>query len=291
VLFEGLDGRIKPRLAAQRARPGFLQHRSRHRPKAAPMQPIKQDLSVADGGRDIRLIRETCGLAKVPIRQFASADQAKTAPIIPIPRDAGRCDIRFEGREADERYWFRDATGAVLFGELQWRTPGREKQVRPCVYTAKGWREAAPPAPRALFNLDKQAARPDAAVFLFEGPRKAAKAAACFPDAVTSAFAGGASASGQIDFSPLRDRQVTLWRDSDEAGERWQEAIVAALQAAGAASIGAIDPTRFPEEMLACIPEQKRAKFDVVDFIEAGLSPKAIGEAVEAACGPVAMGR
>ena len=127
------------------------------------------------------------------------------------------------------------------------------------------------------------------AIFLFEGPRKAAKAAPCFPDAVTSAFAGGASASEQIDFSPLRGRQVTLWRDSDEAGERWQEATIAALQAAGAASIRAIDPTRLSPGMLARIPEQKRAKFDVVDFVEAGLSPNAIGEAVEAACEPVAM--
>lgn len=219
----------------------------------------------------------------------AGPDRAAIAePTMPIPRNAGRCGIRFEGREADERYWFRDATGAVLFGELQWRTPGREKQVRPCVYTAKGWREAAPPAPRALFNLDKLAARPDAAIFLFEGPRKAAKAAPCFPDAVTSAFAGGASAVAQIDFSPMTGRSVVLWRDADEAGERWQEATVAALQAAGAASIRAIDPTRLSPGMLARIPEQKRAKFDVVDFVEAGLSPNAISEAVEAACEPVA---
>ena len=71
---EGLDGRIKPRLATQRAWPSFLQRRGRHGPKAAPMQPIKQNLSVADESREIRLIRETRGLAKIPIRQFASPE-------------------------------------------------------------------------------------------------------------------------------------------------------------------------------------------------------------------------
>lgn len=226
---------------------------------------------------------------EIALRPVNSASEAKASPIMPIPREAGECGIRFEGRKADENFWFRDAAGAVLFGELQWRTPGREKRVRPCVYTAMGWREEAPPAPRALFNLDKLAARPDAAIFLFEGPRKAAKAAPCFPDAVTSAFAGGASAVGQIDFSPLRGRSVTIWRDSDEAGKRWQETTIAALQAAGAASVRAINPTRFPAEMLARIPEQKKAKSDVVNFIEAGLLPNAIGEAAEAACEPVAM--
>jgi len=222
-------------------------------------------------------------------QSIAAPEAVEARPITPIPKSAGRCSIRFEGREADERYWFKDDKGEVLFGELQWRAPGREKRVRPCVYTAKGWREEAPPAPRALFNLDKLAAQPDAAVFLFEGPRKAAKAAICFPDAVMSGFAGGASGSGQIDFSPLRGRRVTLWRDADEAGARWQEATVATLQDAGAASIRAIDPTRLPAEMLARITEQKRAKFDVVDFVEAGLLPKAIGEAAEAACEPVSI--
>ena len=106
------------------------------------------------------------------------------APIMPIPREVGECGIRFKGRKADEKLWFRDAAGAVLSGELQWRTPGRDKQVRPCIYTSIGWRAEAPPAPRALFNLDMLAKHPEAPVYLLEGPRKAMKAAPCFGGAL-----------------------------------------------------------------------------------------------------------
>jgi hypothetical protein len=224
-----------------------------------------------------------------PAQVIVAPDVPNAAPIMPIPKNAGRCSILFEGRQADERYWFKDLHGEVLFGELQWRTKGRDKRVRPCVFTTEGWREQAPPAPRALFNRDKLASRPNAAVFLFEGPRKASIAAPCFPDVVTSGFAGGASAAGQIDFSPLRGRHVTLWRDADDAGARWQTATISVLQSAGAASIRAINITRLPPEMVTGIPPQKQTKFDVVDFIEAGLSPTAIAKAAEAACEPVAI--
>ncbi len=227
--------------------------------------------------------------AEIASRPVIAAPDAKASPIMPIPRDAGECDIRFEGRKPDEKFWFKDAAGGVLFGELQWRTQGRDKQVRPCVYTSNGWRAEAPPAPRALFNLDKLAKCPDAPVYLFEGSRKATRAALCFPNSVCSAFAGGASATRQIDFAPMRGCHVTLWRDADEAGTRWQEATIGELQSVGLASIRFVDPNRLPADLLAQIPEGKRHKLDVVDLIEAGISPAAIGEAAERACEPVAI--
>jgi len=140
-----------------------------------------------------------------------------------------------------------------------------------------------------VFNLDKLTKRSDAPVYLFEGPRKATKAAPCFPNAVMSGFAGGANAARQIDSAPMFWRDVTLWRDADEAGARWQEATVAALQSAGVASIRVVDPVRFPSEMLAQVPEAKRHKFDVVDFIEAGMPSDAVGEAADRACQPSAI--
>jgi hypothetical protein len=222
-------------------------------------------------------------------RPVTALSDAKASPIMPIPRAAGECDIRFEGRKPDEKFWFKDAAGRVLFGELRWNLPDGDKRIRPCIYTSNGWRAEAPPAPRALFNLDKLAKRPDAPVYLFEGPRKAAKAAPCFPGAVCSAFAGGASATKQIDFGPMRGRDVTSCRDADEAGKYCQEATIAELQSAGAASIRFVDPARLPPDMLAQIPEGKRHKFDIVDLIEAGISPAAIGEAVDRASEPVAI--
>jgi hypothetical protein len=126
-------------------------------------------------------------------------------------------------------------------------------------------------------------------VWLFEGPRKARRAEECFPGAVTTANAGGASAIKQTDLSPLRRRDVILWRDSDEAGVKWQEHMIAALRAVDVASVRVVNIAVLPPEMLRGIPEAKRGKFDVVDLIEAGIAAEAVGAAAEAACESAAM--
>ena len=143
--------------------------------------------------------------------------------------------------------------------------------------------------PRPISNLDKLAASPEKPVWLFEGPRKAERAEACFPGAVTTANAGGANAIKKTDLSHLRGRNVTLWRDSDEAGSKWQDQMIAALRAVTVASIRIVNIALLPAEMIERIPEAKRGKFDIVDLIEAGIEPEAIGAAAEAACEPVVM--
>jgi hypothetical protein len=226
---------------------------------------------------------------EIALGPTVASSSPKAAPIMPIPRDAGECSILFQGRKPDEKFWFRDLAGGVLFAELRWNLPDDDKRVRPCIYTSDGWREEAPPPPRALFNLDKLAKLPDAPVYLFEGPRKAVKAAPCFPNSVCTAFWGGANAMGQTDFTPMCRRDVTIWRDADKAGVDFQDATIAKLQVAGAASIRFIDPARLPADMLTRIRENKRHKFDIVDLIEAGISPEAIGEVAERACVAVAI--
>jgi len=145
------------------------------------------------------------------------------------------------------------------------------------------------PAPRPLYNLNKLTARPHDPVWLFEGPRKADKAEPCYPAAVTTANAGGANAIKQTDFAPLRGRDVILWRDSDEAGAKWEERTIVALRAVAVASIRVVNIAALPLEMTGRIAEAKRGKFDVVDLIETGIASEAIRAAAEAACEPVGM--
>ena len=106
---------------------------------------------------------------------------------------------------------------------------------------------------------------------------------------MTTANAGGANAIKQTDLSPLHGRNVTLWRDSDDAGAKWQEQIIVALRAVSVASIRIMNIALPPAEMIEHVPEAKRGKFDVVDLIEAGTEPEAVRAAAEAACEPMAM--
>src|SRR5208337_4784044 len=86
----------------------------------------------------------------------------------------------------------------------------RRGGVRDACFTDQGWKLVAYRAPRPIYNLDKLAAWPGSPVWLFEGPRKADRAEACFPGAVTSANAGGANAIKQTDLAPLRGRNLSF---------------------------------------------------------------------------------
>jgi hypothetical protein len=224
----------------------------------------------------------------VAARTMTSRANEEVATVGPVPLDASTLDVRFKGRSPDETLWFLNEKGERLFAECRWTLEGGGKEVRPACYVVNRWQLRAYPQPRPLYNLDKFAAS-SGPVWLFEGPRKARRAEGCFPGAVTSANAGGASAIKQTDLSPLRRRDVILWRDSDEAGLKWQEQIIAALRAVDVASVCVVNVAVLPPEMIGRIPEAKRGKFDVVDLIEAAFEPELIRAAAEAACEPAAI--
>ena len=209
--------------------------------------------------------------------------------VSPIPAHAPPLDVKLKRRKPEEVFWFHNEEGERLFAECRWNFEGGAKEVRPACFTDHGWKLVAYRGPRPIYNLDKLADSPDSPVWLFEGPRKADRAGACFPSAVTTANAGGANAIKQTDFSPLRGRKVTLWRDGDEAGVRWLRQMIAALRAVNVASISVVNIALLPSEVTEHIPEAKRGKFDVVDLIEAGIAAEAIRAAAEAVCEPVAM--
>ena len=197
------------------------------------------------------------GLAFSPLR----TDEIAVAPAIakparsdseivaPVPLDAPPLGVKFKGRKPDEALFFVNEKGERLFAECRWNLEAGAKEVRPACFTDHGWKLVASPAPRPIYNLDKLAASPEGPVWLFEGPRKAAKAEPCFPGAVTTANAGGANAIKQTSLSRLGGRNVTLWRDSDEAGAKWQEQMIVALRAVSVASIRIVNIASLPTEI------------------------------------------
>jgi hypothetical protein len=162
------------------------------------------------------LLPEEIAEGRILISAIADDDEI----VAPVPLDAAPLDVKFKGHRYDEVFWFVNENGEHLFAECRWNLEGGAKEVRPACFTDRGWKLVAYRAPRPIYNLDKLGDSPDRPVWLFEGPRKAERAAACIPSAVTTANAGGANAIKQTDFQPLRGRDMTLWRDGDEAGVR-----------------------------------------------------------------------
>ncbi len=116
-----------------------------------------------------------------------------------------------------------------------WRTPAGRLE----------WRYKAPTAPRPLYGLPSLA-KPGAAV-LTEGEKAADAAALLLPDNPVLTWQGGAQAVSKADFSALRGREVWLWPDNDEAGEKAARDLLPALYAAGAGPIKRFDLAAFAQ--------------------------------------------
>lgn len=82
------------------------------------------------------------------------------------------------------------------------------------------WETGAFPKPRPLYGLHRLAASAGLPVLIVEGEKAADAAASLFPDHVVMTWFGGSNAVHNTDFSPLVGREVTVWPDADEPGEK-----------------------------------------------------------------------
>ena len=143
-------------------------------------------------------------------------------PITPVPSDAPpptdrqlACDALYEYFDAEDRL--------LHYVRRIEARDGRRKQFYPLTYGMLGgkfgWHDKTPEAPKPLYRLNALShAAPDAPVLLCEGEKATDAAQRLFPRHVAMTWSGGANADGGADFSPLRDRAVTLWPDADKVG-------------------------------------------------------------------------
>lgn len=118
-------------------------------------------------------------------------------------------------------HWdYRDARGRLVMRVCRWEQPGGKKDIRPIIRTQDGWKWAHHPTPRPLYQLDRLANEPAKPVLIVEGEKAAAAAQKLFPAYVVTTWPGGAQSVGQADWSPLKDRAVTLVPDYDIPGAK-----------------------------------------------------------------------
>lgn len=126
-----------------------------------------------------------------------------------------------------EHYAYRDQTGALLgyVSRFEYTADGkRAKEYIPQTWRRNintgeiGWQKMGFPEPRALYGLDRLAAKPGAIVILCEGEKKGDAVERLLPGCVGMSFSGGSKAVKKTNFEPLRGRKVLLWRDADEPG-------------------------------------------------------------------------
>ncbi|MCC6878203.1 MAG: DUF927 domain-containing protein [Rhodocyclaceae bacterium] len=164
-------------------------------------------------------------------------------PILPVPKEAPPPPAAHPTLGKPKSvFHYRDAAGQTLGYVYRWEaTEKREKTFRPLTYgSAFGathspmWDFLTWDKPRPLYGLDRLAARPAAAVILYEGEKSAEAGTRIAPDYVNMCWPNGANAADKADCGPLAGRGVLLWADHDEPGRTAMQTAAKALKKAGA---------------------------------------------------------
>jgi len=154
---------------------------------------------------------------------------------------------------ATAKWDYRDAEGRLIACVYRYDT-AEGKEFRPWDVRSRAMRA---PDPRPLYNQPQVATASQ--VILVEG-EKAADALIRKGMAATTAMNGANAPVEKTDWTPLKDKQVVIWPDNDEAGHQYVRRAAEAIANSGAASVAILH-----------IPEGKPEKWDAFDAIEDGL--------------------
>lgn len=132
-------------------------------------------------------------------------------------------------------YLYTDTSGQILFARLRMDKSPSDKWVRPLSLDAYGnWQLKEPSfkkGQKPLYNLHKIANEPLAPIYVVEGEKCADALNELGLIATTS---GGADSAKGADWRLLAGREVVIWPDNDEPGNRYADDVTAILQSFGA---------------------------------------------------------
>ena len=169
-----------------------------------------------------------------------------------------------------DRWEYRDAIGRLLFYVCRFtKTDFSGKLYRKLAYfgPTEGWRLETKnyqiPTPWPLYGLKELLTRQNDPVLVVEGEKACEAARKLLPQYVVIAWPGGAQAVGQVDWSPLRGRKVTLWPDNDKPGLDGMQRVMGVLVRSLTADVAIVETAKLPVGM----------GWDLADDIPSGVDP------------------
>ncbi len=142
-------------------------------------------------------------------------------PIVPVPVTAPRPYKSHPQYGYAQKQWlYKDMQNQLLMCTSRFET-NKGKIVLPQIYaktqnSSPKWYWKAFPTQRPLYGLQKL--NENKRILLVEGEKTADKAQGLFPDHAVLTWSGGANATAKTDFSPLYNKNITIWADNDESG-------------------------------------------------------------------------
>jgi len=224
-------------------------------------------------------------LAPEEARAGPTPKPGSKTPIVPVPADAPPIAFRHPKRGEPSSAWpYHDAAGCLTGYVCRWDFLDAEgkpdKEFLPVTYCElgggkRGWRSKGIPAPRPLYDLPAILADPGKWVLVCEGENSRDAARDLFPGMVATTPAHGAKSPRLTDFGPCAGRTVVVWRDYDEPGRAFGDAVYELARAAGAAQVLDLDMTALGERVIrdgAVVPRGTPMKegYDAADAVGDG---------------------
>lgn len=254
-------------------------------------------LGIAASARQNRAARGAAGAgnasAPATTKPPASGPNSQAAQsagecVLPVPDDAPARPKKHPKLGAPVMAWeYRDAAGALLFLVCRFELADGGKEIRPLTLRRMPsgelvWRWLGMEPPRALYGLDRLAARPDAPVLICEGEKAADAAAVLLPDHVAITSPNGAKAADKADWAPLAGRCCAIWPDADAAGDGYAEEVCRRLQSAKVAVVQRLDTAMFRKLPDGTMRDALPAGWDAADALVEGFAPAIVAERIAA---------
>jgi putative DNA primase/helicase len=194
---------------------------------------------------------------------------ASKGVITPVPESAPEPDFTHYKLGKPTMVWpYHDQNGDLMFYVCRFEKEGK-KEIRAYsfVKNSKGqtqWSFKWMPNNRPLYNLPKLLHRDE--VFVTEGEKAADAAAQLLPSFAVTTSSGGASATAMTDFSPLKGKDVYIWRDVGKAGEKYEEDFARRALGVGAKNVFVLYLESFSGDI--------QDGWDLADALEEGWKPE-----------------
>ena len=175
----------------------------------------------------------------------------------------------------DDLYPYKDEEGRLLGYTARFVNSEGVKQVLPLSWARSDagieqWKFMGFGECRSLFGREKLSAFPDRPVLLVEGEKTAVAAQDLIPGMIVVTWVGGVNGIHKTDFTPLKDRDILIWPDNDDAGRGAAVSLEALLKEVGARSFQTVD-----------LPDVLPSKWDLADKVPEALSPTFIQETIQ----------
>ena len=146
------------------------------------------------------------------------------------------------------------------------------------------WRGGGFPEPIPLYNLFDITNRSKSLVIVVEGEKVANALNPLVPDYVVTTSAHGSKSSHKTDWSAMKDRDVIICPDFDEAGIQYGDQVYLECRKSGARSIRYLSVERIAKELLG--QDTVLQGYDLGDAVEEGLDSVLLNRAIENFCTP-----